>query len=120
MLLHTLRHSRTLVRMVLVWFVLAMGLAVAAPAVQPIALDSICSAASAADAGAPQPDGDNTAGLHHSLQCVMCLAVGAPPSVQVDTAVASPDAAVLPTAMHQAVVLAQRQSPLAARAPPAL
>ena len=119
MLLQTLRHSRILARMVLVWFVLVMGVAVAAPALQPVALGSICSTASAGD-GASQPDGSNTAASHHTLQCVMCLAAGGPPLVSAATSPSLTGSSTLNTASPLAVVLAERQSPLAARAPPAI
>lgn len=119
MLLQSLRHSRTLARLVLVWFALAMGVAVAAPAVQPVVLGGICSAAAAADGGS-QPDGHSTAGSHHSLQCVMCLAAGGPPSAPAATPLCFSGSAVLNTVRPVTVVLAERLSPLAARAPPAL
>lgn len=115
MLLQSLRRSRTLARLVLVWFVFAMGVAVAAPAVQPLVLDSICSAAT--DGGNP-PDGNAAVGAHHSVQCVLCLAVGAPPSAPGAASVGFSGSTVLNTVRDQAVLLAMRQSPLAARAPP--
>lgn len=117
MLLQTLRHSRALARLVLVWFVLTLGVAVAAPAVQPVVLGSICSAASPVDGGS-QPDGNTMAGMHHSLQCVMCLAAGGPPSAPAATAVGFSGTAVLQSAKLLVAVLADRLSPLAARAPP--
>jgi hypothetical protein len=117
MLLQSLRHSRTLARMVLVWFVLAMGVAVAAPALQPLVLGGICSAAASAEGG--QPDGNATS-AHASLQCILCLGAGAPPVSVVAAFSAHPaPAAPLPT-VAVVVALAPRNSPLAARAPPAL
>ena len=116
MLLHTLRRSHTLAHLVLVWFVLAMGVAVAAPVVQPLNLGGICSASTVS--GDEQP-ASGTNG-HHTLQCVLCLSAGAPP-------LAAP-AAFVPASLNNAllprvpapVVLAARNSPLSARAPPAL
>lgn len=116
MLLQTLRQSRILARWVLVWFVLTMGMAVAAPSMQPIALSTVCStaASSAVDAGS-----DGLAGAaHHSLQCVLCLGVSAPPQAvpSLPTPLASTD--TLTVAAADAVYLTPRRSPLAARAPP--
>lgn len=116
MLLHSLRRSRTLARWVLVWFAFAMGVAVAAPVVQPLNLGGICSASAAM--GDPQSDAD-AAGLHTILQCVLCLGAGAPP-VTAETGLGgqlAPQAPV-PT-VPVAVALASRNSPLLARAPPA-
>ncbi|TXH91374.1 MAG: DUF2946 domain-containing protein [Rhodoferax sp.] len=119
MLLQTLRHSRILARMVLVWFVLVMGVAVAAPAFQPVALGSICSTASAGD-DIGQANGGNPAASHHTLQCVMCLAAGGPPLVSSAASPSLTSSSTLNTAIPLVVVLAERQSPLAARAPPAI
>lgn len=113
MLLHTLRHSRTLARWVLVWFVLAMGIAVAAPAVQPVSLATICST-TAVDAS---PDGLATA-THHSLQCVLCLGVSTPPQTAPALHLPLASADTLAVAIADAVELTPRRSPLAARAPP--
>lgn len=116
MLLQSLRRSRTLARLVLAWFVFAMGVAVAAPAVQPLALGSICSAATT-DGGNP-PDGGAAVGAHHSVQCVLCLAAGAPPSNPGAASLGFSGSTVPNTVRDQTVALAMRQSPLAARAPP--
>jgi hypothetical protein len=117
MLLQTLRRSRSLARLVLAWFVFAMGLAVAATAVQPLTLGSICSAAASGD-GANAPDGTAAAGVHHGLQCVLCLATGAPPSALVATLHGFQGSSAPDAVRNQKLVLAMRQSPLAARAPP--
>ncbi len=80
-MLHALRQARTLAQGVLVWFVLAVGVAVAAPLVQPQSTTLVCSASGAVklltsgDAGSVVP-------TSHTLDCVLCLALGAPPSAQ--------------------------------------
>jgi hypothetical protein len=117
MLLHTLRRSHTLARLVLVWFVLAMGVAIAAPAVQPLGMGDICSASAVAQGQQPETGG---AGSHHTLQCVLCLSAGAPPLVTpASLSFASPSESVVSEA-PAVVALAARKSPLAARAPPTL
>lgn len=77
-MLHTLRHARTLARLVLVWFVLSVGVAVASPSIQPQGLDLVCTGTgvmkvvSKGDAG-----GDE---LRASvMDCPMCATVSAPP-----------------------------------------
>lgn len=117
MLLHTLRRSHTLARLVLVWFVFAMGVAVAAPVVQPLNLGGICSAS--AVSGDEQP-ASGTSSSHHTLQCVLCLGAGAPPlATPAAFSSASLDNTLLPWPPAP-VVLAARNSPLSARAPPSL
>jgi hypothetical protein len=118
MLLQSLRRSRTLARLVLAWFVFAMGMAVAAPALQPVALGGICSASATADGTSP-PDGSAAAGAHHGLQCVLCLAAGAPPSTPLATSLDFSGATDQGAVRDQMLVLAVRQSPWVARAPPA-
>ena len=117
MLLHTLRRSHTLARLVLVWFVLAMGVAIAAPAVQPLDLGGICSASAKSQNQQPEAGG---AANHHTLQCVLCLGVGAPPLAALTPIGATFAADVLVPHAPAVVALALRNSPLSARAPPAL
>jgi hypothetical protein len=117
MLLHTLRRSHTLARLVLVWFVLAMGVAIAAPAVQPLDLGGICSASALTQS--QQAEAGGTAD-HHTLQCVLCLGVGAPPVAALAPFGANFVADVQVPHAPAVVALALRNSPLSARAPPAL
>lgn len=75
-LLHTLRQSRALARWILLWWCLALGVAVAAPWLKPVQHTLVCSASGSVmvqDTGAP----DAPVGKH--LDCVLCLAAGAPP-----------------------------------------
>ena len=117
MLLQTLRQSRALARWVLVCLALAMGVAVAAPVVQPLDMGGICSAAGNAGNGESNPDG-LPAGSHHALQCVLCLGLSAPPQAcaRPVSVPASNDGVQLPYPLT--VVGAPRPSPLIARAPP--
>lgn len=81
--LQTLREARSIIRWMLVWFALSIGVAVAAPVVNPQALTLICTTAGtlkfvtdAADDSAP----GTLSGAHtHTLDCVMCLPTAAPP-----------------------------------------
>ena len=75
-LLHTLRKSTALARWVLLWWCMALGVAVASPWVQPAQHMQVCSASgsvSVKDTGLPGAP----AGQH--LDCVLCLGAGAPP-----------------------------------------
>ena len=75
MSLHTLRNS-TLARWVLLWWCMALGVAVAAPWVQPVQHRLVCSASGAVTL---QDTGTPDAPLAPHLDCVLCLSAGAPP-----------------------------------------
>ncbi|GHC92990.1 hypothetical protein GCM10007320_43610 [Pseudorhodoferax aquiterrae] len=78
-----MRRSTTLARTVLLWFVLALGVAIAAPVVQPQAMELICTASGGAKLVVLGEDGDQDIVVsHHSIECPMCLAVTLPPAPQ--------------------------------------
>jgi hypothetical protein len=81
--LQSLRETRSIVRWMLLCFVLSIGVAVAAPLVQPQDMQLVCTASgtlkqvsTTSDGGTAEPS------PAHTLQCVMCLPAGAPPTVQ--------------------------------------
>jgi hypothetical protein len=112
--------SRRLAALVLAWFALVVGLAAAAPWMQPAGLADVCTAATPGDpASAP---GDSGGSLpRHALDCPFCLPAHAPPP--------SLDALVVPPApvVHEAARTSVRAArpatrsaaPLPARGPPA-
>jgi hypothetical protein len=117
--LHTLRQARSIACWVLAWFVLSVGLAVAAPIVQPQSIALVCSAAGEVKLVTSSDDG-STPASGHLLDCVLCLALGAPPvaSEQVASHVSPLAYALMPTpAAH---IAWRTASPLPARGPPAL
>ena len=120
--LQSLREARSIVRWMLVWFALSIGVAVAAPVVNPQALTLICTTAGNVKFVA-EPAGDNTDGLAsgmqaHLLDCVMCLPAGAPPVtsavLHADPAARSPQPAIRPER-----VPARFANAASARGPPA-
>jgi Protein of unknown function (DUF2946) len=79
--LQTLRNAQLLTRLVLVWFALFIGVAVASPLVKPQSAEMVCSAMGGmkmvmSDDGAG--DAVNTS-LHAALDCPACLPLIAPP-----------------------------------------
>ncbi|MDB5753380.1 MAG: hypothetical protein JWP65_3801 [Ramlibacter sp.] len=84
--MQSLRSARFLARLVLAWFVLAMGMAIASPMAQPGALDLVC-----AGGGLKlvQQGDDGQAPLSMGLDCPLCGQTSAPPP-------AAPALAVLP------------------------
>lgn len=82
--LQSLREARTIVRWMLVWFALSIGVAVAAPVVNPQALTLICTTAGSvkfvSDSAVDSADGLPSGMQAHALDCVMCLPASAPPA----------------------------------------
>ncbi len=116
-LLQALRQSKFLARCVLVWFSMAMAVAVAAPVVSPQASQLVCSASGAVklvDAGAD----DSSSLQSHGLDCVLCLSLNAPPA-QATLRFDAPKLLTfaLPSA-PTAWVVKRTAAPLLARGPP--
>jgi len=116
--LQALRQARTLAHMVLVWFVLAVGVAVAAPLVQPQSATLVCTASGAVKLVAGGDEG-GAAPAHHTLDCVLCLALGAPPPALVEAVAAVHALHHLPEGLPTAHLAWRTASPLPARGPPA-
>lgn len=77
--MQSLRNARSISRFVLLWFVLALGAAVASPLVKPQSVQLVCTGSGVvkvsgwADDAAVQTGG-------HLLDCPLCVVAGAPPS----------------------------------------
>ena len=115
----TTAQVRAFARLVLAWFVLSLGLAIAAPIVQPQSLTLVCSAAGEVKLQSTGSDSGNVAPTGHTLDCVLCLALSAPPPANADLSAPLPVAA-----LGQAIQTAARNAwrtaaPLPARGPPA-
>jgi len=115
-----LLSTRTLARFVLACFLLALGVAVASPAVSPKWLQLVCSAGGAVQLVAL--DGDNSIpGASVAGDCPLCIVVGAPPPLRVPLAVAPTVPALAPlAAVDRPRVAARTAPPLPARGPPAI
>lgn len=110
-----LRQARLLARLVLAWFVLAVGIAVAAPVVQPQSLEMICSGGSLKLVGTGDAGEDGLAG-GLALDCPLC-AGAAPPPPAVALPAVQPLGQVL-RSIPAARVAALAAAPLPARGPP--
>ena len=73
-----LRHARFLARLVLAWFVLSLGVAVASPLVHPQAMELVCSASGVVKVVVQGDDGAQELGRAH-IDCPLCIPAGAPP-----------------------------------------
>lgn len=74
-LLHTLRKSTALARGVLLWWCMALGVAVASPWVHPVQHMPVCSASGSVSV---QDTGLSGASASYHLNCVLCLGADAP------------------------------------------
>ena len=119
--MHALRTSSTLARLVLAWLLLTLGVAVAAPLVQPQAMEIVCSTGAGAKVVLVATD-DNEAPLvaPTTLECLLCLGASAPPA-----AIALPTLGPVPESQPPALrsvvrIVATHGAPLPARGPPTL
>lgn len=117
---HLLRHAR----LVLAVWLLALGVAIAAPALRPVALEMICAGGGmqlverSTVAGTPALADDGAAPQARSLiDCPLCMPAGAPPAVLTGLpapALPGHPAAVPPTPRLQV----RSDAPAPARGPP--
>ena len=119
--MHTFRSSLTLVRLVLAWFVLTLGVANAAPLLHPVTLTIVCSESGARmvmvdDDGAPAA----AHGSGHTLDCPMCLPAALPPGFAAQAFAPAPAQACAIHPFASAHIAALVGAPLPPRGPPRL
>lgn len=115
--MQALRNASFLARLVLAWFALSIGLAVASPLVKPAGMQLICSGGGMVQLLATGDDGGLLPATH-ALDCPLCAAPGAPPPF-----VGGPAEPLLPLAqavqsIPSARIAALTAAPLPARGPP--
>lgn len=83
--LQSLRNAHRLTRLVLVWFAVFVGAAVASPLIKPEAVHLVCSAIGGVKLVQTDAAGDESSGaaLHTALVCPACLPLIAPLVVDV-------------------------------------
>ena len=111
-----LRHAIQLTRLVLVWFALSLGVAMASPIVNPHGMDLVCTSAGSVKL-VVQGD-DAVAASSHTLDCPLCASISAPPPA-FDTTLTQP--APLAYALQPiaaAHIAALTAPPLPSRGPP--
>lgn len=119
--LAVLRRSQHLARLVLAGFVLTLTCAIAAPAVQPQSMALVCGAAGEVKLIALGDTGEEApASAHHTLDCVLCLAISAPPSAPVPAVHAMPLVATLDALEPAGTSNTRSAAPPPARGPPSL
>ena len=116
--MQTFRNAHLIARFVLVWFVLSMGVAVAAPIVQPKVMDLICSGAGVMKLMAQTDDGSKQ-GSSTGLDCPLCAASSAPPLLGASLRVEPvPPLGHVLQSSASAHIAALTAAPLPARGPP--
>jgi len=112
-----LRNTTHIIRFVLIWFALSVGVAIASPMVQPKAMDMVCSSTGSMKLVA-QGDEDSSTFASPTLDCPLCATTCAPPPA-LNTSLTQPSPfshALLPTvATH---IASRKAPPLPSRGPP--
>ena len=78
--MHALRNSVSLARLVMAWFALTLGLAIASPLVHPQAMELVCTAGGSVKLVVVNGEEGQAVSAQHSLDCPLCLAVTPPPA----------------------------------------
>lgn len=118
--MHRLRSSSILARLVLAWFVLTLGVAVASPIVHPQAMEIVCSTANTVKLVVVGEDDAATGMEHHTLDCSLCLNVATNVPREPQTAVHQQPLAHALKPVVAARMAALVGAPLPPRGPPAL
>ena len=116
--MQSLRSFTLLTRCVLVWFVVALGVAVASPLVKPQDLLLVCSASGAMKVLVQIDDGSVSEVVDNTVHCPLCATAGAPPPPpRVSVAPFQPLSFAL-LGIPSAHIAARTAAPLPARGPP--
>ena len=113
-----LRNAIQITRLVLVWFALSVGVAIASPVLNPKGVDMVCTGTGMMKL-VVQGDDDSAASVK-TMDCPLCLSISAPPpAINAGLTPPSPLAhAMQPIAA--AHIAALTAPPLPSRGPPAL
>jgi hypothetical protein len=117
--MQTLRRARYLTRFVLVWFALALGVAIASPIVQPKAMELVCAADGVMKLVVQAGDDGAAASHAHTLDCPLCVQVLTPPSLSVGVLEHDAPLAHAPRPQVAAHIAGRTAAPLPPRGPPA-
>jgi hypothetical protein len=116
--LQSLREARSIVRWMLLCFALSIGVAVAAPLLNPQPVELVCTATGNVKL---VPVGEGSASTSpasdHALHCVLCLPFGAPPATELRVP-AAPDLGLAFAASRPQAALWRLADPTSARDPP--
>jgi hypothetical protein len=117
-MLQALRRAHQLTRFVLVWFALALGVAMASPLVSPRSIDMVCASGGVMKLVA-SADGDE-APSSTAMDCPLCMSVAFPPAPLAQQAVKPSPLAHALQPIAAAHIASATAPPLPSRGPPAL
>lgn len=115
--MQTLRNAKTIARFVLLWFALTVGAAIASPFIKPQSFDLICSVSGVMKV-LPKTDDGKAPMSGLTLDCPLCVAVGAPPPIMGPTAEPHQPLWYALKATPAAHIAARTAAPPPARGPP--
>ena len=119
--MQTLRNFAFLARLVLVWVVLSLGVAMASPIVKPQNVLLVCSGSGAMKVLVTTDDGSTSEVGSTSMDCPLCASFSAPPPpVAVQTIEPAQPPAYALQSIPSTHIAARTAAPLPARGPPAL
>jgi len=117
--MQTLRHFMTLTRLVLAWFVLSLGVAVASPIVKPQDILLVCTGAGVMKVLVKADDGSTTEVGRNTMDCPLCAPMAAPSPLASGLALVSISTpAYALQGIPSAHIAARTAAPLPARGPP--
>jgi hypothetical protein len=117
--MQALRHATFLARLVLAWFALTLGVAIAAPMVNPQSMELVCSGAGAVKLVVKSDTGTAPAS-GHTLDCPLCVSFSAPPATAPVVAATSLPRGDLVALIPSSRIALRSAAPLPARGPPEL
>ena len=114
--MQALRNTAFLARLVLAWFALSLGVAIASPIVKPQSIELICSGGVVKLVA--QGDDPGTPAGPHTLDCPLCAATGAPPVAAHESGQTLQPLGHVLQSIPSARIAALTAAPLPARGPP--
>lgn len=117
--MRTLRHFTIIARLVLAWFVLSLGVAVASPLFTPKNIHQICTGVGTVMV-VDADDGSSSQVQVKAMECPLCASLAAPPPVPSLNAEPAQPLAYALQAIPAAHIAARTAAPLPARGPPAV
>ncbi|MRD48735.1 DUF2946 family protein [Caenimonas koreensis] len=116
--MQALRRAHFLARLVLAWFVLSLGVAVAAPIVNPVGMQLICSAGGVMKVLPASSSGEQPS-TAQTMDCPLCASVSAPPPATLELVQLHQRAVALVAVEPESRIVQAEAAPQPARGPPA-
>ena len=116
--MRTLRHFTFLSRLVLAWFVLSLGVAVASPIVKPQDILLVCTGSGAMKMLVQADDGSTSEVVGNSMDCPLCAPMVAPPPMDHRAVEPVQPLSYALQGIPRAHIAARTAAPFPARGPP--